>query len=95
MPNFPCGLACLEDAVRKRIILVLVAAAVMGLAGWGLVRSPSPRVNRQTYERIEQGTTLAEVEAVLRAPVRADRLFRPISEFSLRPGAFVCESESH
>jgi hypothetical protein len=52
---------------RRRWLLVAAALPLLGLAGWLAVwqTRPRPSITRQNYDRIREGITSAEVEAIL------------------------------
>lgn len=55
---------------RRRVLLVLIGVTLIVPAAvltWCLTR-PQPVLNKETYERIHRGMTLAEVEAIIGAP---------------------------
>ena len=82
---------------RWKVALALVAGVLLGAALWLRLRPdpPSARINSSAYERIEDGMTPAEVEAVIGLPpgdYRSDPA-RPgaYAEFLPRPGVRVLE----
>jgi hypothetical protein len=95
------GCACpAEIGMRRRwkvALLLAAGCALLGVAGWALLRPPAPsaRINEAAYERIEDGMTPAEVEAVIGLPpgdYRSDPARpRAYAEFMPQQGVRVLE----
>jgi hypothetical protein len=53
---------------RKRLLLVLAALAALAVAGTAVLWPRRPRVTREKFDRIREGMTRADVEAILGPP---------------------------
>jgi hypothetical protein len=84
----------------KRALLLVLVCVLLGLLAWTVLRPPSPaeRINSEVYERIEEGMTPAEVEALIGLPpgdYRVDPASpRHRAEFLPKKGVAILEWEA-
>jgi hypothetical protein len=60
---------------RRRLLLVVGAATLLAVAGYGLLRwltAPTPGVTWENFRRLREGMTFQEVEALLGKPHKTD-----------------------